>query len=303
MRAIQHITGGIVALAMCVPMAASAQDDAPKQTLFTNLAVWDGTSESLQTGMYEGASDSLSLTRRLDGKRPLSDLMPILENLGLYVIDEFPVQLEGGNGTTFIHDFGVLDLDGAMLDLDDVGAEEAMFVGHDWGSMVVWDLSRLHPARVRGLVNVSVPYTAWPARPTDLFRALFGDRFFYIVYFQEVGPAEAELEADVAETLRLTLWGGSGEMFGPPPDPLPPMEGTGLVEMLVVEEFEGPPGFVYGILVTIFVFFNCFAVNQWLQYRGVGKWTDYVYGEKVYLVLSLAAKSLLAWQIYFPSLD
>ena len=108
----------------------------------------------------------------------------------------------------------------------------ALFVGHDWGSLVVWDLSRLHPDRVRGLVNVSVPYTAWPAPPTDLFRALFGDRFFYILYFQEVGPAEAELEADVAETMRLTLWGGSGEMFGPPPDPLPPMEGTGFLDVI-----------------------------------------------------------------------
>jgi pimeloyl-ACP methyl ester carboxylesterase len=116
--------------------------------------------------------------------------------------------------------------------LDDVGADEALFVGHDWGSMVVWDLSRLHASRVRGLVNVSVPYTDWPARPTDLFRALSGDRFFYILYFQDVGPAEAELETDVSETMRLTLWGGSGEMFGPPPDPLPPMEGTGFLESI-----------------------------------------------------------------------
>ena len=116
--------------------------------------------------------------------------------------------------------------------LDDVGADDALFVGHDWGSMVVWDLSRLHPDRVRGLVNVSVPYTAWPARPTDVFRALSGDRFFYILYFQPVGPAEAELEADVAETMRLTLWGGSGEMFGPSPDPLPPMEGTGFLDAI-----------------------------------------------------------------------
>ena len=98
--------------------------------------------------------------------------------------------------------------------------------------MVVWDLARLHPERVRGLVNVSVPYTPWPAPPTDLFRAVSGDRFFYILYFQPVGPAEAELEADVAETMRLTLWGGSGEMFGPPPDPLPPMEGTGFLESI-----------------------------------------------------------------------
>jgi pimeloyl-ACP methyl ester carboxylesterase len=116
--------------------------------------------------------------------------------------------------------------------LDDVGVSDALFVGHDWGSMVVWDLARLHPPRVRGVVNVSVPYTPWPARPTDLFRALFGDRFFYMLYFQQVGPAEAELEVDIAESLRLTLWGGSGEMFGPPPDPLPPVEGTGFLDSI-----------------------------------------------------------------------
>ena len=63
------------------------------------------------------------------------------------------------------------------------------------------------------------------------------------------------------------------------------------------------PGFVYGIVIVQFVLFFTFAANQWLQYRGIGKWSNYVYGEKTYLVLSLAAKSLLAWQIYFPSLD
>lgn len=63
------------------------------------------------------------------------------------------------------------------------------------------------------------------------------------------------------------------------------------------------PGFVYGIVIVQFVLFFTFGLNQWLQYRGVGRWTDYVYGEKAYLVLSLAAKSLLAWQIYFPTLD
>jgi pimeloyl-ACP methyl ester carboxylesterase len=114
--------------------------------------------------------------------------------------------------------------------LDDVEASDALFVGHDWGALVVWDLARLHPDRVRGVVNVSVPYTAWPAPPTDLFRAASGDRFFYILYFQPVGPAEAELEADIVETMRLTLWGGSGEMFGPPSNPLPPMEESGFLQ-------------------------------------------------------------------------
>jgi hypothetical protein len=62
------------------------------------------------------------------------------------------------------------------------------------------------------------------------------------------------------------------------------------------------PGFVYGIFVSLFVFFASFALNQWLQYRQVGPWRSYAYGEKAYLVLSLVAKSALAWQIFAGSL-
>jgi hypothetical protein len=50
------------------------------------------------------------------------------------------------------------------------------------------------------------------------------------------------------------------------------------------------------------LFFFSFGLNQWLQYRGIGRWADYAYGEKAYLVLSLGAKSALAWQIYAGSL-
>lgn len=62
------------------------------------------------------------------------------------------------------------------------------------------------------------------------------------------------------------------------------------------------PGFVYGIFVSLFLFFNSFAVNMWLQYRGVGPWRSYLFGEWGYLVLSLTAKSALAWQIYVGAL-
>ena len=63
------------------------------------------------------------------------------------------------------------------------------------------------------------------------------------------------------------------------------------------------PTFVYGIFVSIFIFFNLFGLNQFLQYRKVGRWADYVYGEKVYLWLSLIAKSALAWQLYGNTLS
>ena len=58
------------------------------------------------------------------------------------------------------------------------------------------------------------------------------------------------------------------------------------------------PGFVYGIFVSLFVFFNCFAITQWLQYRANGRWADYLRGERSYMVLSLLAKSALAWQVF-----
>lgn len=67
-------------------------------------------------------------------------------------------------------------------------------------------------------------------------------------------------------------------------------------------EGDGVPGFVYGIFVSLFVLFNCFGLNQWLQYRGRGKFADYLYGEQAYIVLSLVAKSALAWQVFAGTL-
>ena len=63
-----------------------------------------------------------------------------------------------------------------------------------------------------------------------------------------------------------------------------------------------PPAFVYAIIPTIFVFFNTFAINMYLQYKKVGKWKDYLYGERAYIVLSLVAKTVLAWQIFAGTL-
>jgi hypothetical protein len=63
-----------------------------------------------------------------------------------------------------------------------------------------------------------------------------------------------------------------------------------------------PPAFVYAIVPTIFVFFMIFAVNMFLQYKKVGPWKDYLFGERVYIFLSLFAKTALAWQIWAGTL-
>jgi len=63
-----------------------------------------------------------------------------------------------------------------------------------------------------------------------------------------------------------------------------------------------PPAFVYAIFVSLFIFFNTFAINMVLQYKQVGPWRDYLFGETVYMVLSLVSKSLLAWQVFAGTL-
>ena len=62
------------------------------------------------------------------------------------------------------------------------------------------------------------------------------------------------------------------------------------------------PAFVYGIVFSIFLLFNSFALVQWLQYKRVGKWSNYLRGERTYITLSLIAKSALAWQIFAGTL-
>lgn len=63
-----------------------------------------------------------------------------------------------------------------------------------------------------------------------------------------------------------------------------------------------PPAFVYAIIPTLFVFFNIFAINMLLQYKKVGRWKNYLFGERMYIVLSLTAKTVLAWQIFAGTL-
>lgn len=58
------------------------------------------------------------------------------------------------------------------------------------------------------------------------------------------------------------------------------------------------PAFVVGIIISLFLFFNTFAINQWLQYKQVGKWKSYLQGERTYITLSLIAKTALAWQVF-----
>lgn len=114
--------------------------------------------------------------------------------------------------------YDVRRLTGDLVALvDDAGAEKAVFVGNDWGSMLVWQLALLAPERVAGVVGMSVPFMPrTPVPPLQLLRQIFAGQFFYMVYFQEPGVADADLGRDPATTMRRMLAGGSLEATSDP---------------------------------------------------------------------------------------
>ncbi|KAF2407435.1 alpha/beta fold hydrolase [Pseudomonas antarctica] len=86
------------------------------------------------------------------------------------------------------------------------GHQPVVMVGHDWGAVVAWHLALLEPARVSRLITMSVPFAGRARRPViEIMRELYADRFNYILYFQEPGVAERELDADIERTLRLFM--------------------------------------------------------------------------------------------------
>ncbi|KAI9021331.1 Alpha/Beta hydrolase protein [Hyaloraphidium curvatum] len=89
-------------------------------------------------------------------------------------------------------------------------------IGHDWGGLLIWEMLRERPERIVAAVVVSVVPMEYPMPPTQLFKAMSGDKFNYILYFNaSVGPAEEELGSDVGRSVRTILWTASGD-FGYP---------------------------------------------------------------------------------------
>jgi pimeloyl-ACP methyl ester carboxylesterase len=103
------------------------------------------------------------------------------------------------------------DIQGAM---DALGQTSVAMVGHDWGAPVAWHLALLEPERVKALGALSVPFGGRPKRPAiDMMREAYAGRFHYILYFQQPGVAEAELDADIGRSLRLLLGGLEGALL------------------------------------------------------------------------------------------
>lgn len=135
--------------------------------------------------------------------------LPALADAGYHVLA--PDQRGYGRSSKpeAIDDYDIVHLDDDLLGLlDSLGHEKAVFVGHDWGSMVVWALATRAPERVAGVVGMSVPFIPRGERPPlEAMRFIFGDNFFYMLYFQEPGVADADLGRDPGTTMRRMLAG------------------------------------------------------------------------------------------------
>lgn len=135
--------------------------------------------------------------------------IPVLAAAGFRVLAPDQRGYGGSSRPEQVEAYDITALTGDLIGLlDDVGAERAALVGHDWGAVVTWSAALLHPDRVGAVAGLSVPPVPRPLTPpTEAFRRIFGEHFFYILHFQQPGPADAEMAADPARAMRRMLGG------------------------------------------------------------------------------------------------
>lgn len=135
--------------------------------------------------------------------------IPALADAGYHVVAPDQRGYGGSTRPDEIASYDITALTGDLVGLiDELGATRAAVVGHDWGAVVAWSTPLLHPDRVAAVAGLSVPPVPRPRTPpTEAFRRIFGDNFFYILYFQQRGVADAEMAADPHRAL-LKMLGG-----------------------------------------------------------------------------------------------
>lgn len=130
--------------------------------------------------------------------------VPALVEAGYHVI--VPNQRGYGNSSrpTEVTDYDIEHLSGDLVGLlDHYGYEDATFVGHDWGAMVVWGLTLLHPNRVNRVINLSVPYQErWEKPWIEMMEVIFGGDFYFVHFNRQPSVADAVFEANTSQFLR-----------------------------------------------------------------------------------------------------
>ena len=146
--------------------------------------------------------------------------VPALVAAGYHVI--VPNQRGYGNSSrpTEVTDYDIEHLSGDLVALlDHYGYEDATFIGHDWGAMVVWGLTLLHPNRVNKVINLSLPYQERGERPwIEFMEEVFGGDFYFVHFNRQPGVADAVLDENTFRFLRNLY-----RKNQPPAEPAPGM--------------------------------------------------------------------------------
>lgn len=131
--------------------------------------------------------------------------IPVLAAAGYHVVAPDMRGYGGSDAPREVAAYDILHLVSDMAGVAEaMGSEHCVIVGHDWGALVAWHAALLEPQRFRAVVAMSVPYFGRPpAPPTEIWKKRHGDHFYYILYHQEPGIAEAEYDADPVGLLRM----------------------------------------------------------------------------------------------------
>ena len=160
--------------------------------------------------------------------------LPALANAGFRAVAPDMRGFGQSDAPSDVQSYSLLHLVGDMVGLvRELGEKRAVIVGHDWGAPVAWSAAMMRPDLFYAVVAMSVPHRRrGPAQPLRLIREVGMNRFYWI-YFQEPGVAEAELERDVAATMRRLLYSGSGDAPLRQELPLVLPEGGGLLTLTI----------------------------------------------------------------------
>ncbi|KGE73293.1 alpha/beta fold hydrolase [Spirochaeta lutea] len=161
--------------------------------------------------------------------------IPALAEAGYHVI--VPNQRGYGNSSCprEVTDYDIEHLSGDLTALlDHYGYQDATFVGHDWGAMVVWGLTLLHPSRVRGVINLSLPYQERGQKPwIQLLEELLGRDYYFVHFNRQPGVADAVLEENTSRFFR--------NLYRKNLPPVPPQPGMVMMDLARAEHPLGDP--------------------------------------------------------------
>ncbi len=161
--------------------------------------------------------------------------MPALAAAGYHVI--VPNQRGYGNSSrpAEVTDYDITHLTGDLAALlDHYGYDDAVFVGHDWGAMVVWGMALLHPDRVDKLINMSLPYQERGDTPwIELLEQFLGGDYYFVHFNRQPGVADAVLEANTSRFF--------ANLYRKNLPPAPPEPGMMMINLAQAETAPGDP--------------------------------------------------------------